>query len=155
MNYPLGYHITWGTYGTRLHGSAKPHVDRDHNEYKAPLAPRDADREEASRDRMNSAPVRLTIAQRLVVEQSIEDVAARYGWHIRALAPQSDHVHVVITAPREGEALRDALKAAASRWLNKRYPKRRWWAERGSAKYLYEPEYFQNAVSYVKKQRDF
>jgi hypothetical protein len=28
MLFPIAFHITWGTYGTRLHGAAKPHVDR-------------------------------------------------------------------------------------------------------------------------------
>ena len=34
---------------------------------------------------------------------------------IHANAAQSDHVHVVITAIREGEQLRDVLKATATR----------------------------------------
>ena len=38
MGFPHGYHITFGTYGNRLHGSDKPHVDRDHNHYGEPFA---------------------------------------------------------------------------------------------------------------------
>ena len=155
MLFPMAFHITWGTYGTRLHGSSKPHVDRDHNEYGAPLAPTDPDRERESRERMNSQPVKLTLEQRNVVEQAIREVAARYGWVIHSIAVQRDHVHVVITAPREGQQLRDALKAVASRALNKRFGARPWWAEKGSAKYLWERDYFENARDYVRDQRDF
>ena len=36
--YPMGFHITWGTYGARLHRSPKPLVERDPNEYGAPHA---------------------------------------------------------------------------------------------------------------------
>ena len=155
MGFPHGYHITFGTYGTRLHGSTKPHVDRDHNQYGQPFAPTDPEREEAVRGQMNQDPVRLTLEQRVVVEEAIRDLATRYRWTIHSLAPQSDHTHVVITANREGEPLRDALKAVATRALNERYGKQRWWAEGGSAKYLWEWGYFQNAIKYVRDQRDF
>ena len=63
-------------------------------------------------------------------------------------------MHVVVTAPREGEGLRDALKAVASRALNKVYGARPWWAEKGGARYLWEPGYFRNAIEYVLEQRD-
>jgi len=79
----------------------------------------------------------------------------RYNWTIHALAAQSDHVHVVITACREGEQLRDALKACASKALNRQFGRRVWWAEKGSAKHLWERSYFQNSVSYVNEQRDW
>ena len=155
MGFPHAYHITWGTHGTRLHGSDKPHVDRDHNQYGAPFAPADPDREEAARERMNGEPVKLTVEQRRIVEDAIREVAARYGWTIHAIAPQSHHTHVVITADREGEPLREALKAVASRALNKAFGHKRWWAEGGSAKYLWEWCYFLNARDYVARQRDF
>ncbi len=155
MLYPMGYHITWGTHGTRLHGSSKPHVDRDHNNYGEPFALSDPMREEASRRRMKGEPVYLTFAQRHLVEESIRELAQRYDWTIHAIAAQSDHVHVVLTAFREGEQLRDALKAVATRELNKHSESRTWWAEKGSAKHLWERKYFENAVKYVNDQRDF
>jgi len=153
--YPMAFHITGGTYGARLHGASKPHVDRDHNEYGQPFPPTDPDREEESRERMTGDVVHLTFEQRKVVEDAIRDVARRYDWTIHSLAAQSDHVHVVITAARNGEQLRDALKAVASRALNKQFEKQTWWAEKGSAKYLWEKDYFVNAKNYVDRQRDF
>jgi len=66
-----------------------------------------------------------------------------------------DHVHVVVSAARDGDPLRDAIKAVASKSLNKAYGKRTWWAEGGSAKYLWDRPYFINAVDYVKRQREF
>ena len=155
MRFPHGYHITFGTYGARLHGSPKPHVDRDHNQYGAPLAPTDPAREEAARRRMKQAPVVMTPEQRACVEEAIKELASRYHWTIHAIASQSDHTHVVTTAGRLGEPLRDALKAAAARALNKCFGKREWWAENGSAKYLWEPDYFHSATDYVKRQRDW
>jgi REP element-mobilizing transposase RayT len=154
MLYPMAYHITWGTYGSRLHGSPKPHVDRDHNQYKGPFAPIDPIREDEARARMKRGTVTLSPEQRKPVEQAIRDIAAKYGWTIHQIAVQGNHVHAVITANREGEQLRDALKAVASKALNKKYGTRTWWAEKGSAKYLWERDYFANAKKYVRDQRD-
>jgi hypothetical protein len=95
MGFPYGYHITFATYGNRLHGSNKPHVDRDHNQYGQPLAPTDPEREDAQRRRMKQDPVRLTPEQRVVVERAIRDLAGRYRWPVHAFASQSDHTHVV------------------------------------------------------------
>jgi REP element-mobilizing transposase RayT len=155
MNFPMAFHITWGTYGPRLHGSSKPHVDRDHNEYGTPFAPTDPEREHDARERMRINPVSLDLAQRKIVEAAIHEVADRYAWTVHAIAIQSNHEHVVITAMREGIPLREALKAVASRALNKAFERNRWWAEGRSAKYLWERDYFLNAVDYVRRQRDF
>jgi REP element-mobilizing transposase RayT len=114
-----------------------------------------AAREFWGREHMRFDPVGLTWEQRKLVKWVIEELALRYGWEIHEIAVQVDHVHVVITAPREGEALRDALKAVATKHLNKKYERREWWAEKGSAKYLYEDEYFANAKQYVRDQREF
>jgi REP element-mobilizing transposase RayT len=153
--YPMGFFISWGTYGARLTGGDKPFVDRWHNEYGAPLPAPDPAREDAARDRMKEDPVKLTPEQRQLVEQAIREVAERYGWPVHAIAIQGNHAHVVLTAARDGSELRDALKAVASRALNKVYGKRTWWAENGSSRYLWEKSYFHNAVDYVRDQRDF
>ncbi|HEX8325465.1 MAG TPA: transposase [Tepidisphaeraceae bacterium] len=154
MNYPQAYHITWGTYGTRLPGSAKPHVTLDRNVYQTALPTADPKREQSARDKMRQPPVYLSRGHRVCVDRAIIDLATRYDWTLHALAPQSDHVHVVITAPRVGQDLRDALKAITSRWLNQQFAHQKWWAEHGSCKYLYEDSYFNNATQYVRRQRE-
>ena len=60
-----------------------------------------------------------------------------------------------MTASRDADALREAIKASASGELNKHFGKRRWWAENGSCKYLWEWAYFFSAADYVTRQRDF
>jgi REP element-mobilizing transposase RayT len=104
---------------------------------------------------MKFDPCRLTIKQRMCVEEAIRELASRYRWTIHALAVQSDHPHVVITAPRAGDQLREALKAVATRALNKRFGQRRWWAEGGSRKYIWDDEYLARAIRYDLDQRDF
>ncbi len=34
---PLAYHITWGTYGTRLHEDSRGTVDRENNSFGTPI----------------------------------------------------------------------------------------------------------------------
>ncbi len=149
---PLAYHITWGTYGTRLRGGNAPYVDRNHNQYGTPLPPPNPTMQHADHDRMKYDPVYLTEEQRLTVRAAIIDVAHRYNWHIHANAANTDHIHFVITADREGEALRDALKAVACKVLNKKFGRCEWWAEKGSAKYIWDDAYLRAAIEYVKKQ---
>lgn len=132
MNYPQAYHITWGTYGTRLHGDDRPTVDLEHNQYGDPFVAPDPQREEEIRRNLAHDPVYLTCEQRIAVERGIRETAEKYRWVIHAIAPQRDHVHVVISAMRDGKPLREALKAAASRELNTAWGKKRWWAEGGA-----------------------
>jgi REP element-mobilizing transposase RayT len=152
---PLAYHLTWGTHGARLHGSERPHVDNEHNEFGTPFPPADAEREDAARRRLIGDPVSLTLEQRKEVEAAIHDLAQRYHWAVHAIAIQADHGHVVITAPRVGNELRDALKAVASKCLNRKFARKTWWAEGGSAKYIWTEEYLGSAAKYVRDQRDF
>jgi REP element-mobilizing transposase RayT len=155
VHIPLAYHITFGTCGTRLHGDERPHVDMDHNEYGTPFPPTDPYREDEARARMREEPCYLTIDQRKEVERAIRDLCKRYGWTVYAIAVQSDHTHVVLTADREGDQLRDALKAVATKWLNKKFERRTWWAEGGSAKYIWTDDRLESATKYVNDQRDF
>ena len=83
------------------------------------------------------------------------ELAGRYDCTIHAIAIQTDHAHIVISAPRDGEPLREAIKAVATKWLNRQFEKRKWWAEGGSCKYLYEDPYFENAAKYVRGQREW
>jgi REP element-mobilizing transposase RayT len=153
--FPIAYHITWGTHGSRLHGSEKPHVDRAHNIYGTPFPSTDQSREELVRGRMVQPPVSLSLEHRKTVLQAIAPLCARYEWRLHEATCQADHAHVVISAPREGKRLRDALKAVASKHLNQRFGQRSWWAEGCSSKYIWDDGYMQRAIEYVRRQRDF
>jgi hypothetical protein len=88
------WHITFGTYGTRLHGSGRATVDKAHNQLNEPFLSRNPDREESDRGRMKSAARYLTIAQRIFVETEIPSICDRGGWTFRVCAAAPDHVHV-------------------------------------------------------------
>ena len=73
------WHITFGTYGTRLHGAKAPTVDKQHNQRPDPFLRRSAAREQSGRDRMKFPPRYLTIDQRLFVEIDLPAICKRGG----------------------------------------------------------------------------
>jgi hypothetical protein len=80
------WHITFGTYGTRLHGDDRPTVDLQHNQLNAPFLPRDPHREEFERGRMTFPPRYLTMEQRAFVESELSSICVRGGWTYRVCA---------------------------------------------------------------------
>jgi REP element-mobilizing transposase RayT len=154
--YPLAYHITFGTYGTRLHGDSRGTVDRSHNVYGEPIVGRAEDwhREELAHLKF---PARVFTREQMVeAEGSIPSICVRGGWSLHACAAGPDHVHVVCSAEVAGKAIRTWLK----RWLGEGLAERwalaegeTFWAEAGSVKWVWTTDYFERVVPYVIGQR--
>jgi hypothetical protein len=156
MPRPLGYHITWGTYGTRLHGDHRGTVERGQTDYGAPVLGSDAFRWEKERARLKFPPVYLTPEQRRFVEATVPDLCIRGHWTFHVVAGGLDHVHVLLTSEFDPETIRRLLKrwlgqAMSSRWLLT--DGATWWAESGSIRWLMEPSYFKSVQGYVRRQR--
>ena len=152
------WHITFGTYGTRLHGDARPTVDREHNQYEMPFVTQDDGRKALNEMRLLGQPVRLSIAQRKLIEQATPEVCERGGWLLRAVAAQEHHVHVVCDIPSDvhGERVRRLLKRWLTEALNEQWPDAqhpRWWAVQGSNMAIHDEDYLRNAIAYVEQQR--
>ncbi|RIK77680.1 MAG: hypothetical protein DCC67_12360 [Planctomycetota bacterium] len=152
------WHITWGTYGTRLHGSARPTVDREHNQRGTPFLPRDAQRERAETAILNFDPRYLASEQRAFAEARIPAICERGGWNYRTCAAGTDHVHVLCDIIREvhGEKARRLLKRWLGQALSERWPippGATWWAEEGSNIAIRDEEYLNNAFRYICRQR--
>jgi len=152
------WHITWGTYGTRLHGSAKPTVDRQHNQRGTPFIKRDAERERIETAILNFPPVMLAREQCLAIESTLPSICERGGWGYRVCAAQPDHVHLLCDVPRaiHGEKVRRLAKrwlgeALSSQWSLP--PGATWWAEEGSNKPVKDSRYLNNAYTYIADQR--
>lgn len=155
-DHPYAYHITWGTYGKRLHGDIRDTVDRDHNEYGIPFVQPNDSRRRKEIGRMCFEPRVLNADQRSHVESIVPQYCVRGDWDYHVVACQPDHVHVVLTSPSDGKAIRRWLKRwigdeLALRWLNA--DKQPWWAEGGSVKWLWRREHFDVARQYVLDQR--
>jgi len=153
---PLAYHITFGTYGTRLHGDPRGTVDRSHNRPGDPIIGADPiwwSRESAS---LRFQPVLLTSEQQEFAEVAIPGICARGGWTYIICSAGTDHVHTMLSTAAEGAAVRKWLK----RWLGEALsdawpllPGQSWWAEGGSVKWIWTEGYLDNVYDYIRLQR--
>ena len=152
MDDPIGFFLTWVTYGTWLPGDTRGWIEFRHG-FQLP----DPVREAEAAARMNEDACRLNEQQRGVVEKQIGETCDHRGWHLHAVNCRSNHVHVVISAADvRPKKIRTDLKAWATRCLKQRFDAKRenWWAERGSVRYLYKEESLEAAIAYVLEGQD-
>jgi REP element-mobilizing transposase RayT len=156
MSRPLGYFLSWGTYGTRLHGDPRGTVDRTNTTHGDPVLGPDEERWEDERGQMKFPPVVLTREQRLFAEDLIPTICERGLWTYCTCAVAPDHVHVILTSEHEPKTIRRILKRWLGQSMSERWPLAEgatWWAECGSIKWLVDAAYFENATGYVSRQR--
>jgi hypothetical protein len=150
----LAYFITFTTYGSWLHGSAKGKgsVDLEHNGYRTPFVAPDAQREQAAREAMSQPPYAMSAAERDVVCRAIMDLSHERSWVLLAVHVRSNHVHIVLSADREPGRLMSDLKARASRDLTRAGfgdATRRRWTRHGSTRHLFKEAEVPAAVRYT------
>jgi REP element-mobilizing transposase RayT len=150
---PLGYLITFRTYGTWLHGDIRGAVDRSNNVYGQPKIAHTPARRGFAKTIMPREPVLLNAKRRSSVENSIRDTCRIRGWAIYAVNVRTNHAHVVVAIGCEGphRAL-SALKANATRqmredscWSSNETP----WVDKGSVRYLWNEKSIERAIDYV------
>lgn len=139
MSRPLGYFLSWGTYGTRLHGDPRGTVDRTETGHRDPILGPHEERWEYERGKMNFPPVILTREHRLFAESAIPEICERGMWKYQTCAVAPDHVHVILTSEHEPKTIRRILKRWLGQSLSEKWPLDEgatWWAECGSIKWL-------------------
>lgn len=149
---PLAYFLTFTTYGTWLHGQAPGSVDRDHNQFGAPLLDSDSRRHAVNRRCMSQEPYLLDTARRAVVHGALVEECAFRGWGLWALHVRSNHVHLVVSAEREPEFVLRACKIHASKCLNEAgidEADRKRWTVHGSTRYLWTEAAIAAKVEYT------
>ncbi|MBT3200740.1 MAG: hypothetical protein HN350_12580 [Phycisphaerales bacterium] len=155
-NSPLAYHITFGTYGSRLHGDPRGTVDRRQKSYGQPIVIHSEYRVQMATDQMKRQPILLTTDQCVFAQKEIEDICERGQWEFIQTACAPSHVHVLLASHREPKAIRRWLK----RWLGESMSAcwalpdgQSWWAMGGSIKCVWDKEYLQNVEQYIREQR--
>ncbi len=149
---PIAYFLTWVTYGTWLPGDARGWV-----EYRSGWQLPDPVRQLEAKARMTDDACLLTPPQRRAIEVQIAETCAHRGWVLHAVNCRSNHIHVVVAAdvmiPKK---IRSDLKAWTTRTLRAKFERNRekWWAERGSLRYINRDEDLEAAVSYVRHAQD-
>ena len=154
---PLGFFLTWATYGTWLPGDERGWVWHG----KGLQLPDPIRQLEAEAHMAEDACV-LDPEQRSVVERTIANHCDIRGWQVHAVNCRTNHLHVVVSAPLHPDKIRNQLKAWCTRHLKELdrsrlgaagilHPVRdNWWAERGSRRYLGDEESLEAAILYVR-----
>ena len=88
---PLGYLITFRSYGTWLHGRDGS-IDRFHNVYGTPKLPADEKRKQYNRRLLKEPPVKLTPAQRAAILAAVKETCEIRKWELWASNIRSNHV---------------------------------------------------------------
>ncbi len=150
---PLGYLITFRTYGTWLHGDKRGSVDRHHNRYGAPLIRQNENWLRHNKHKLKHEPVKLNKKQRALIKSSIEETCELRGWRLYITNVRTNHVHSVVTAACGPSRILNAMKSNATRELREA---RQWsrsdspWADRGSKRYLWTEAHLMKAIDYVE-----
>jgi len=154
------WHITWGTYGARLHGSARPTVDRRSAAIGDRFVQRNQQREQFETSIMLGDAVYLGDAQRCFVETTVVQLCERGGWTLRTCAAgiEGDHIHVLLDADQavHGEKIRRLLKRWLTQAMNEYFDRPesgKWWAIQGSNRVVDSDAYLNRAFPYIQKQR--
>jgi REP element-mobilizing transposase RayT len=149
---PLGYLITFRTYGSWLHGDERRSVDRSHNRYGDPLIPANERWRKHNRESMKRLPVLLDARKREAVEAGIRETCRIRKWNLWGVNVRSNHIHAVVTAPCLPAHVTNAFKANATRKLRDAGLCRadeKPWVPGGSKKYLWTERELNNAIAYV------
>lgn len=159
---PLAYFLTWSTYGTWLPGDERGWVEYGHG-----FQPASPVRQRVAAAGMTDDPCWLDQKQRDLVEKTIEDHCNLRGWTLHAVNCRSNHLHVVVTADRDPDTVREQFKAWCTRKLKEMQkellagrgqdqPRLRteWWTERGSDRYINDDRALEAAIQYVKDYQD-
>src|SRR5262245_8113713 len=149
---PIGYFLTWVTYGTWLPGDARGWVEYRHG-WQLP----DPVRELEAKALMTEDACILSPEQRQVVEAQVAQTCAHRGWTVHAVNCRSNHVHAVVSANVSNpKKIRVDLKAWATRALKNTVDSGRenWWAERGSIRFLNTDDDLEGATVYVRDGQD-
>ena len=153
MKLPLAWYLTWTTYGTWLHGD--PRGSHLGSRYLPP----DPALEEAMREALADDPVYLTDTQRTLVHAALARECAAQGWILHVANVRTNHVHAVVSANRDGKAVRIRLKAIASDALSTdaglpmagKNGRQRWWTEKGNVVPVENERGLEEVVVYVRE----
>ncbi|TWT62425.1 transposase [Rubinisphaera italica] len=152
MQDPIAFFLTWVTYGTWLPGDARGWID-----YKGGWQEPDRSQERNALFQMTENACQLSPEQRQIVEKQVQETCNFRTWTLHAVNCRSNHIHVVVSAiDVKPEKIRNDLKSWTTRVLKKcsNTNRDKWWAERGSIRYLYDEDSLFNAVQYTLEAQE-
>jgi REP element-mobilizing transposase RayT len=150
----LAYFITFSTYGTWLHGTAKGKgsVDQEHNKFGEEFVDPDPQMERQSREAMTQPAHIMKAEERVIVKDAIVALCDEKGWCLFALHVRSNHVHVVVAADRDPGRIMSDMKARASKDLSRAGfgdATRKRWTRHGSTLHLFDKAAVADKLDYT------
>ncbi len=155
---PLAFFLTWPTYGTWLPGDARGWVL-----YSVGNQHPDEFRQHIAEMRMTEDACRLDAEQRRLVETTVTRHCEIRDWELFAVNCRSNHLHVVFNGNLHPDVMRTQFKAWCTRRLKERdiargvtlaEVRQKWWAERGSCRYINDEVSLEAARLYVRDAQD-
>ncbi len=154
---PIGYLITFRTYGTWLPGDARGSTRRNPGRYERKHRGQSVPLEDHARRKQVSDTYLLTSAGRTAVEDSIRDVCEHKGVSLSAVNARSNHVHVVVCGDFSPDRMMNAFKSWATRRLRDAAlaaPESKVWARHGSTVKLFDNAQVLDAQRYTLEEQD-
>ena len=149
---PLGYFLTWSSYGTWLPGDERGWSRK----YVWNVRPPNPSLVKFAQSQMKEPAFTLSVSSRILVADTIRRHCEIRGWTLHAVNARSNHVHVVVTAPSyQPERVGEQFKAWSTRRLKEVEPARtRFWTEGGSCRWINQEAELDAAVIYVLEGQD-
>ena len=149
---PIGYFLTWPTYGTWLPGSEQGWIEYKHG-WKLP----EPKLLLHSAKRMKESTCLLNKQQQSLVESQISETCQHRKWELYAANCRSNHVHVVVFSPvATPKKILSDIKSWCTRRLKEQSTTNRtkWWADRGSTRWIWDEESLATVIKYVDEAQD-
>ena len=127
-------------------------IDAQHRIPGCPMPHGDAELESHWLTRLREAPLYLDEASRFLTMGALLSVCKHRAWLPHAIHVRTTHVHAVITGSIKPERILSDLKAYATRALRFRTgesPRRCYWANHGSTRYLWKQTGLHAAIDYT------
>jgi len=147
---PLGYFITFTTYGSWLHGDKRGSILRSETTKLLPENPALRAHEESIQEHQT---VVLDSEAREMVKQAILQTCKFREWLLYAAHIRSTHIHLVLKADARPERVLIDLKAYATRMLRTNgYNYQRFWTRHGSTRYLNTISQLNKSIHIISEQ---
>ena len=111
-------------------------------------------RQQWEQKQMKHAAVYFNSRQRGIIDHAIREVVEYNKWLLHALDVRRDHVHVVLTALKQPEAVMNSMKTWCTRKLRetRRIPTdTKPWSRHGSTRWLWTEDELREACAYVTR----
>ncbi len=150
---PIAHLISFRCYGTWLHGDERGSINRLNNIYQSPYIEPNAGWKNQNAAKLKGEPVRLSAAQRKVVDTAVREVCEIKHWLLHAISIRTNHGHTVVSiGEASSSAALNTFKAYATRhlrssglWTLSHSP----WSNKGSRRHIWNQESLHRAIDYV------